>query len=111
MKYILSIKLYELNEHISHNKTGMTERLCGFLSHKCYLCSKQKEVKKDVENNRNFSISKLATKEGVPEWPLTDKSKRGGKINEYRGNYGIKNVSKFIKHSKLIIQKGNKQTK
>ena len=49
-----------------------------------------KRRKKGGENNRNFYISKVATKEGVPEWPLTDKSKRGGKINEYRGNYRIK---------------------
>ena len=49
----------------------------------------EKKLKR-VSGTIEFYINKVATKEGVPEWPLTDKPKRGGKINEYRGNYGIK---------------------
>ena len=70
-----------------------------------------KKVKKGVGSNRKFYINKVGTKEGVPEWPLTDKSKRGGKINEIHRELWDKKVSMFIKHSKLRIQKGNKQNK
>ena len=40
------------------------------------------ETKNGCRKQQKFYIDKVATKEGVPEWPLTDKSKRGGKINE-----------------------------
>ena len=76
--------------HISYIKTGMTVGYADFYPISVTYARNGKKVKKGRGNKKKFYINKVATKEGVPEWTLTDKSKRGGKINEYRGNYGIK---------------------
>ena len=56
----------------------MTEGYADFYPSSDTYVRNEKELKR-VSGTIEFYINKVATKEGVPEWPLTDKSKRGGK--------------------------------
>ena len=61
----------------------MTEGYADFYPISVTYVPNEKKLKR-VSGTKEFYTNKVATKEGVPYWLLTDKSKRGVKMNEYR---------------------------